>query len=133
SLRGGDAVIRHRGQRLVASRPDLGAAYASPGQANHPGAYADPCELAESGGDLLFDHSEESADAERFRDAASGPRALGVIRRIEQPHAASLCVEVHSTGHAGLVKTCGAALFSSFCCLGKRNRTTTTLFVKRTT
>jgi Transposase DDE domain len=32
-----------------------------------------------------------------------------------------------------LAKTCVAAHFSSFCCVGKRNRATTTLFVKRTT
>ena len=32
-----------------------------------------------------------------------------------------------------MARSCVAALFSSFCCIGKRTRATTTLFVKRTT
>ena len=83
------------------------------------GAYADPCELAEPGGDLLLDHPEEGADAERFREAGSDPRAPGVVRGIEQPHAETVRVEVHSTRHAGLAKTCVAAFSSSFCCVGE--------------
>ena len=48
--------------------------------------YADPCELAEPGGDLFFDHPKKGVDAKRFREAGSNPRALGVIRGIEQPN-----------------------------------------------
>ena len=102
----------HRGQASV-------AAYASARQANHLGTYADPCELAEPGGDLFFDHPEEGADAERFCEAGSGPCAAGVIRGVEQPQTETVRVEVYSTGHAELAKTCVAAFFSSFCCVGE--------------
>ena len=70
---------------------------------------------------------------ERFCEAGSDPRALGVIRGVEQPHTETVRMEIHSTRHAELAKTCIAAFSSSFCCVGKRNRPTTTLFVKRTT
>jgi hypothetical protein len=42
-------------------------------------------------------------------------------------------VEVYSTGHAGLAKTSTAAFLGRFPCLKQKTRTTTTLFVKRTT
>ena len=133
AVQGRNEVVFHCGQWVVASRPGIGGAHASARPADRIGAYADPCELAESGGDLFLDHPEKGADAERFRDAGSSPGATGVVRGAEQPHAATVCVEVHSTRHAGLAKTCVAAFFSSFRCVGKRNRATTTLFVKRTT
>ena len=63
----------------------------------------------------------------------SDPRALGVIRGVEQPHTETVRMEIYSTRHAELAKTCVAAFSGSFCCVGKRNRPTTTLFVKRTT
>ena len=58
------AVVLDRGQWLVPSRPAFDRAIAKARQANHPGAYARTCELVEPGGDLLFDHSAEGADAE---------------------------------------------------------------------
>src|SRR5208282_2545720 len=97
------------------------------------GAHARACELVEPGGDLLFDHPAESADAERFRDFGRGPSAFGVVRTTEQPNSKAVCVEVHSTRPAELAKACGAALLSSFRCLTPEARITTTLFVKRTT
>jgi hypothetical protein len=95
----------HRGQRSVAR------------QADYFGAHADPCELAESGGDLFFDHPAKGADAERFREFECDPAAAGVVRGVEQSPAEAVRMEVHSTGFAGMAKTCVAAFFSSFRCL----------------
>ena len=89
---------------------------------NRLGAYADPCELAEPGGDLFFDHPEEGVDAERFCEAGSDPRAPGVIRGVEQPHAETVRVEVYSTRHAELAKTRVAAFSSSSCCVRTKER-----------
>ena len=58
---------------------------------------------------------------------------LALYEELSKSPAEAVRVEVHSTGHAGLAKTCVAAFFSSFRCLRRRNRETTTLFVKRTT
>ena len=74
-----------------------------------------------------------STRPKRFCKAGSDPRALGVIRGVEQPHTETVRMEIYSTRHAELAKTCVAAFSGSFCCVGKRNRPTTTLFVKRTT
>ena len=74
-----------------------------------------------------------STRPKRFCKAGSDPRALGVIRGVEQPHTETVRMEIYSTRHAELAKTCIAAFSGSFCCVGKRNRPTTTLFVKRTT
>ena len=132
-LRGGDAFILHRGQWLVASRPGVGGAYARRDKRIilvHTPIHASWLNQVEIYFSII---QRKGADAERFRETASGPRAAGVVRGVEQPHAAAVCMEVHSTGSDGMAKTCVAAFFSSFCCLGGRNRETTTLFVKRTT
>src|SRR5208337_5191065 len=102
---------------FVASWSDVGGADASARQKDHLGAHARACELVEPGGDLLFDHPAESADAERFRDFGRGPSAFGVVRTIEQPNSEAVCVEVHSTRLAELAKACIAALLSSLRCL----------------
>ena len=118
SLQGCNAVILYRRQRLVASRPGVGGTHASARQANRLGTYADPRELAEPSGDLFFDHPEEGADAKRFCEAGSDPRAIGVIRGVEQPHTEAVRMEIYSTRHAELAKTRIAAFSSSFGCIG---------------
>jgi hypothetical protein len=119
SLQGCNTVILHRGQRLVASRPGVGGAYASARQANRLGTYADPCKLAKPGGNLFFDHPEEGVDAKRFCEAGGDSRAPGVIRGVEQPQTETVRMEVYSTRHAELAKTRVAAFSDSFRCVEK--------------
>ena len=59
------------------------------------------------------------------------PEAVGLART--KPHTETVRVEVYSTRHAELAKTRVAAFRSSSGCVGRRNRLTTTLVVKRTT
>ena len=58
------------------------------------------------GVDLFFDHPEDGVDTKQFREAGSDPRALGVIRRVKQPHAETARMEIYPTRHRELAKTC---------------------------
>ena len=98
------AVVLCREKWFVTSWSDIGGADASTRQKDHLGPHARACELVEPGGDLLFDHPAERADAERFRDFGRGPSAFGVVRTTEQPNSKAVCVEVHSTRPAELAK-----------------------------
>src|SRR5262249_22206749 len=79
-----------RGQRLVAPWPGGHQSVAQGGAGPHAGA----CQLAQPGGDLLLDHPEEGADAERLRQLGGSRTAAEVVRGTDEPRAPGVRLEI---------------------------------------
>ena len=92
--RSASRVFLGRGQRLLSPRSNSDPATAEGLSQGGSGPYARPCQLAESGRDLFFDHPKEGVDPERLRQLGRSRAATAVVRRTEQSRAATIPMEV---------------------------------------